>query len=98
MDALLEGELIIGVGGCPRVKAPGGESYLIVWPTNVQLETADSSYRIVDELTGVAMRLGDEVSLSGGEVPDPSSLTEGLITPIPAGCPGPVWIAGELIR
>ena len=67
--ALLEG-LLLEQGGCLYVHAPApsGDVYLIVWPDTLRLVLNESGTPIVTNGGSFGLRIGDKVSLTGGEI------------------------------
>ena len=91
MDALLVGTLA-EVDGCVRVIAETGQDdYLPIWPPGFALEAIDGVLAVRDPDGQPLVRLGDTVSLSGGELP------EGHAGPQALGCPGQYWLVGSTV-
>ncbi|MDT0631403.1 hypothetical protein [Rubrivirga litoralis] len=93
-EALAAGVLAVD-GPCLRfqtdVEGAPSESYLVVWPAHVAFDPVHN--RVADARTGFVAGQGVPIFLSGGET---STEPQGLATPVPAGCPGPYWIAAAL--
>lgn len=98
--ALLTGKLV-KVNRCLRVvDNESNTSYLLVWPPGqhtVNLE--GDTIRIVDRIRGngpVVWQIGQIVRLGGGEVTSSEYLDEQVRRSLPANCPGPYWIVGDV--
>ena len=95
-SARLEGRLVQR-GPCLYVEAAGwDEAYLVVWAAGFMPEGRGEGgrpLRVRDVRGGRSAAVGGPVVLggSGGS----SREVEGLRSPLPAACPGPVWTAGE---
>ena len=97
-DARLDGALVME-GGCLRVRPDGGgASFLIVWPPQARLEMDAGGPRVVDPATQGAARPGETIRLGGGEVAASAPVLRDLAAPLPAGCPGPIWLASGIVR
>lgn len=87
---------LVQVGGCLRVEADDGSSYLLVWPPDLLATVEDSVVRVkTGMVTGnsneVVLHLGDTVRLSGGTTSDlPAQLAE-RVSP---NCTEPYWVVG----
>ncbi|HEX6375011.1 MAG TPA: hypothetical protein VFZ91_04755 [Allosphingosinicella sp.] len=88
MDALLAGSLQVR-NGCLMVG-----HHLVLWPSAAQLTLDASGVPVVRGGRGPPLRAGDQVRLGGGEAWS-SFEGEGLLQPLPAGCTGEYWIAGQ---
>lgn len=97
-SALLEGKLVL-VNGCLRAnETPGETSYLVVWPSNVVLDTKVNPIRILNKKTGqLVAQVGNQVRLGGGEVQLGAQIMKRLQYPLPGTCPGPYWLASEVL-
>ena len=94
MAALLEGKLV-EVNGCLRVG--GREGSLVIWPDGFGAGMQDGKLVVLDASGLIVARVGDRVSMGGGEVSGEYVDGWDLIDPKPlAACPGPYWIAGEV--
>ena len=98
MEAQLFGLLVLD-GSCLRVTTEN-ESYLIIWPPGYALHIDNESIAILDASGTPAVSLGQQVYISGGEVPlsenaIASANVEGLAD---SGCAGPYWFAGEIVE
>jgi len=98
--ALLIGRLA-QVDGCLRVTdGTSGTSYLLVWPPeqhSVSME--EDTIHIIDHMRGdkkVIWHIGQVIRLGGGEVTSSEYLDERLRRDLPANCPGPYWIVGDV--
>lgn len=66
MDALLEGVVVIGDGGCLGVVIDGSDEYsLVAWPEGSRLSEDGQSIDVPD---AGAVRMGQPVSVGGGGV------------------------------
>jgi hypothetical protein len=88
MEALLSGRLEVK-SGCLTI----GE-HLILWPSNARLSLDSGGIPIVGGGRDRPLRVGDPVRMGGGEAWT-NFKGEGLLQPVPAGCTGTYWIAGE---
>ncbi|HEX2095338.1 MAG TPA: hypothetical protein VHG28_23280 [Longimicrobiaceae bacterium] len=96
-SALLEGTLLLD-GGCLRVRASeGGTSYLVVWPPQAELNASSGTVRVLDSHSRVAAQAGGPIRLGGGEVDSSVPVLRALRTPLPTGCPGPLWLASSIV-
>ncbi len=102
--ALLTGKLV-KIDGCLRVIADTpsglGTSYLLVWPPEQhRVAIENDTIRIIDLWEGgekeVVWRIGQTVRLGGGEVTSSENLDERVRQNLPANCPGPYWIVGDV--
>lgn len=94
MQALLIGTLTLD-GRCLRVSsAEGREDHLVVWPPGVVLRMGGDAIEVVDQAGRVVARVGEGVSMGGGEVRDSKAMA-GLPGGVPAECAGPYWIVGD---
>ena len=99
MEALLIGELVV-VNGCIRMNSrEGSTSYLVVWPPDFTLGIENDSIYIRNGASEVVARVGEEIYMSGGEVPAKTAwLSQQLQQKLPDACPGPYWVVGEQVR
>jgi len=98
--ALLIGKLV-KVDGCLRViDNVSGTSYLLVWPPEQHMVSVEKdAVQIIDRLKGdkrVVWHIGQIVRLGGGEVTSSEYLDEQVRQNLPANCPGPYWIVGDV--
>ena len=102
MEALLEGELIIE-NNCLRIvsdeyPAPG---FLVIWPAGFEprIGPADG-IDIVDGTGEVVAHPGESIQLGGGAMESNDTMSNWDTIPgMPIeGCPGPYWIAGDVVR
>lgn len=100
MAALLEGTLV-EEGGCLRIAADHGEaSYLVLWPYDHDLRVREG-VEVLDGDGEVVAQVGDSLSMGGGAMESPSAMAryEDLIPGLPLeSCPGPYWVAGEIVQ
>ena len=104
MQALLFGELVV-VDGCLRLKESHGDaSHLLIWPPDFTLSIENNAIQILNGAGQVVARVGDELRISGGEVPAavapafPGLPSSGQCPPrfsIVGGEPGGYWIVGD---
>jgi hypothetical protein len=87
-EALLTGTLALR-DGCLTIG-----DHLILWPSNARLSLDSGGVPIVGGGRNPPLRVGGPVRMGGGE-PWTNFKGEGLLQPLPAGCTGPYWIAGE---
>lgn len=80
--------------GCLRVRAPSGVSTLIIWSPTALLVPEGSRLRIVNQVTGRSMRVGDEIAIGGGQV-SREAVQGGLATPVPITCADPLLLASD---
>lgn len=96
--AELVGKLVT-VDGCLRVNSiHGGTSYLLVWPPEYtgKVSIEKGTVQIVDRDKMIVWHIGEMVHLGGGEVPSIEYLDERLRQKLPANCPGPYWVVGDV--
>lgn len=100
MEALLEGKLVLD-NGCLRVKY-FDDNYLLIWPYGFSLRTKGKEIQVVDSDGQVVARVGDKITVGGGEVPGEGvkEFIEESITgqPLPDNCTGPYWIVGVVVN
>lgn len=98
--ALMYGQLI-NEAGCLRVVAnEGGESYLVLWPAEVNVIAAGEGLVIQNADGEIVARVDQQIGLVGGEYAQ-RDWVEGLLQPargLPDDCPGPYWLTGEIIE
>ncbi len=97
MLAELVGTLVLDAdGGCLRV-APlyGGESLLPIWPPEYTLRVEGEQVLVIDGEGQVAARVGEEVSMSGGQV---AVTDEWVLQQIPTACRGAYFVVGHEVR
>jgi hypothetical protein len=69
MEALLDGELVLA-DGCLRIKENyGEESYAAIWPFEFNFEVQNGNVDILNGEGRVVAQVGDQVRISGGEIP-----------------------------
>lgn len=95
MEALIEGKLVYDEG-CLRIEHSNG-SYLLVLHDGFSVGADEEGTLIVDDDGQTVARIGDYVSIGGGES---SAGLAGDVTVkgTPGGCDGPYWLVGESIR
>ena len=73
-------------------------SYLLVWQPEHSLHLEGETIWVRNETTGVAVRVGEEVCVSGGVKETIADLDQHLQQQLISGCPGPYWIVGLEVR
>jgi len=97
MMALLQGKLT-AADGCLYVDDSNSDtSYLLVWPPDFTLSMEADAVLLFNGAGEVVARVGEEVRLSGGEVKSVRYLDELVRQSLPADCPGPYWIVGDVV-
>ncbi len=91
MTALLQGELVLD-NGCLRV-----HDVLVLWPHGYSWKTEGEGILIIDDKGQIAGWVGEQIKLGGGEVPAYFA-EEKIGQPLPDSCPGPYWLAGEVVE
>ncbi len=80
-EALIEGRLSVR-DGCLILTDTGSDAYLLIWPDWLRLARDSSGVAVTDAAGMVLARVGDEVSIGGGEIAgDPRDLSK-----IPPSC------------
>lgn len=100
MEAQLIGELVV-VNDCIYMNSREGDtSYLVIWPPEFTLVTENDLVQIRNGVGEVVAQVGEEVYMSGGEVPASEApwLSQQLREKLPDTCPGPYWVVGEQVR
>lgn len=89
------GKLILK-DGCLRLGQGETESRLLIWPGWFSFDVEDGVIYVMYTRFGTTvarMRIGDTITVGGGEVDDrPNDLQQ----PIPKECLGPYWITGTI--
>ena len=97
MESLMEGVLETDDNGCLRV-----DNYLIIWPHGFSLRTEGEGIQVIDSNGQVVARVGDKITLGGGEFPGEKAreqIEEFIIEqPLPDDYQGPYWIVGETVK
>lgn len=101
MQALLEGELI-EKDGCLRVATDYDDtSFLVLWPYDFAPQVGENGViEVMDGDGQIVARVGAKVRLGGGAMESSASQSyyDDLIPGLPIeGCPGPYWVAGEVL-
>jgi hypothetical protein len=98
--ALMYGKLV-NEGGCLRVVAnEGGDSYLVLWPAGAEVIVDGDTISIQDASGEIVARVDQPIGLVGGEYTQ-QDWVAGMLQPgrgLPDDCPGPYWLAGEIIE
>lgn len=100
MESVLSGELLLD-NDCLRIN-DGYSNYLIIWPPGFSMRTEGEEIQVIDSNGKVVARVGDNIYVSGGEFPGEKAreyIEESIVgKPLPAGCPGPYWIVGAIVK
>ena len=98
--ALMYGQLV-NENGCLRVVAKeGGESYLVLWPAGAVVIAYGDTIAIQDASGEILAKVDQQIELVGGEYKQQDWVEE-LLQPgrgLPDECPGPYWLAGEVVE
>lgn len=95
MLALMEGKLAL-TGGCLRIEENyGEESYAAIWPFEFSFEVQNGDVEILNGEGQVVAQVGDQIRVSGGEIPSLSKETfdENFIGAFQ--CSGRYWIVNS---
>ena len=103
MESLGGGKLELD-NGCLRM-----DKYLLIWPHGFSLRTEGEEILVIDDGGQVVARVGDKITVGGGEITDSSFnvpgktakefIEESIIgQPLPDDCTGPYWIVGETVK
>lgn len=98
--ALIYG-VLINEEGCLRVIASeGSESYLVLWPADVNLVIEGEDISIHDSSGELVARVGQQIGLVGGEYDQREWAAERLQPGhgLPEDCTGPFWLSGEIVE
>jgi hypothetical protein len=90
---------LVTVDGCLRVnERDSSTSYLLVWPPEYteKVSIEKDTVQIIDRGKTVVWHIGEMVHLGGGEIPSIEYLDERLRQKLPANCPGPYWVVGDV--
>jgi hypothetical protein len=88
--ALLPGKLVMDKDGYLRIG-----NALVLWPYGYSFSIEGKDIWILDDKGAKVARVGDEVKIGGGFIPDnvvPMKIGHSL----PAGCEGPFWLAAPM--
>lgn len=97
MQALLQGKLT-AKEGCLRVSSSNEEAgILIIWQPDYFLNKNGDNIEILNRDGQVVARVGEEISIGGGEVPLAGELERQLRESIPSQCKGPYWLMGDIV-
>jgi hypothetical protein len=98
LTADLTGQLVVA-DDCLRVNAdPGDVSHLLVWPPEYagMVSIENDTVQVVDRGQTAVWRIGDIIHLGGHGVSTVEELDEQLRQALPANCPGPYWVVGDV--
>lgn len=96
MEALFEGRVVEDEAGCLRLDGP--DAATVVWPRGWGFERRNGTVRILDADGQLVARLGERMSLGGGEVetlPAAMGFTQADRDLAENHCPGRYWIVGD---
>ena len=97
--AEMGGKLVV-VGRCLRViDTQSGISWLPIWPAEFTLSTENGGMVIRNGADQVLWRVGDEVRITGGEIPSDENAwrsIESLPQEPPKECSGPYWLVSNI--
>ncbi len=95
MLALLEGELTL-TEGCLRIQSNyGDESYAAIWPFEFSFDSSGDSIDILNGERQVVAQVGNQIRVSGGEVPSLSKEEFEASFTGTFGCSGRYWIVNS---
>lgn len=83
----IDGYLRIGEGEASR---------LVVWPPDFEIIRKGDSIWVFYDGHEVEVRVGQAVSLGGGEIVSVDAFDERTGRQVPTGCPGPYWLVGNI--
>jgi hypothetical protein len=101
MEALTEGRLELDNG---YLRVDNVDNYLLIWPHGFSLRTEGEEILVIDDNGQVFARVGDKITVGGGEIAIPEEEAKELIEesivdqPLPDDCQGPYWIIGEVVN
>ena len=91
MESLMTGELILE--DCYlRV-----DQELIIWQPDYFVNNNDGVIEILDRNGEAVARVGERVSMGGGEIEPIEHINKLLKEPLPQDCEGPYWLMGEIV-
>ena len=91
MECLLTGKMILE--DCYlRV-----DEELIIWQPDYFVHNNDGTIEIWDRNGEVVARVGERVSIGGGEITSIEHINKLLKEPLPQDCEGPYWLMGEIV-
>lgn len=96
MLAPYEGELVLSEA-CLRIQNDdGGTGYTAIWPYEFSLNTQGDSVQILNGDKEVVAQVGDQISVSGGEIPQlsPDEFEDNFIGSATQ-CASPYWIVNS---
>lgn len=99
MTALIRGELTLDGEGCLRMEEPRQNVGPVpLWPAGFEAVASGDETRVLDEEERVVGRVGERITLGGGEVAagtleDNDLVKEPVLRGLLARCPGDYWLA-----
>jgi hypothetical protein len=81
--------------GCLRI-GDGGASRVVVWPPDFEVSREGDLLWVFYDDHEVEVRLGQAVSLGGGDVESIDAFDERTRRQVPSGYPGPCWLVGSI--
>jgi heat shock protein HslJ len=94
MTGLRMGPLTM-VDGCLRI-GEGKARHVVVWPPDFEVSREGDLMWVFYDDHEVELRLGQVVTLSGGEVESIDAFDERTRQQVPTGCAGPYWLVGSV--
>jgi hypothetical protein len=96
MESLAKGTLIFEDGYLRLSSTDSDDRYLIIWPHGYSLNMEEDEIKILDEDGQVVAKVGDTISVGGGEMGWINVLwVKGGF--LPFNCDGPYWISSKVI-
>lgn len=92
MMALWRGKLVL-TNGCLRVQDVR-TSYAVIWPFAFDFSVHDGNINILNGDDQVVAEVGDQIRVSGGELPSMSPKRIEQLATGGSQCSGPYWLAG----
>ncbi len=98
MEGVLQGQLVVSEK-CLYIKAEDSSAYAAIWPTNYSLAMQGNSIQILDSDKDVVAKVGEQIRVGGGRIPQPSpedfeARFEGSATQ----CTAPYWVVSGIIE
>ena len=89
------GTLGVNVVGCLLI-GEGEGRHVVVWPPDFEVSTEGDLLWVFYDEHEFELRLGQPISLVGGEVQSLDAFDEHTRQQVPAGCSGPYWLVGSI--